>query len=55
MTEVSTEQYVGNESIGELIQSNDMTQISAILSAAPPAEIARMISSLNKPDQIRLA
>jgi magnesium transporter len=54
MTEVSTEQYVGNESIGELIQSNDMTQISAILSAAPPAEIARMISSLNKPDQIHL-
>ena len=54
MAEVRTEQYVGNKLMGELIQSNDTTQIDTILSAAPPSEIARMISGLNKPDQIRL-
>ena len=38
----------------ELIQSNDTTQIGAVFDTSPPVEIARMISSISKSDQIRL-
>ena len=40
--------------LGELIQSNDMAQIEAVFASSPPVEIARMISSITKPDQIHL-
>ena len=54
MTEARAEQYPENMLLEEMIQSNDMAQIEAIFTSTPAAEIARMISSLNKPDQIRL-
>ncbi len=38
----------------ELIQSNDTTQIGVVFDTSPPVEIARMISSISKSDQIRL-
>jgi len=54
MTKAQAEQYAERELLGELIQSNDMAQIEAIFASSQPVEIARMISSLARPVQIRL-
>jgi len=54
MTKAQAEQYAERELLGELIQSNDMAQIKSILASSQPVEIARMISSLARPVQIRL-
>ena len=54
MTKAQAEQYAERELLGELIQSNDMAQIEAIFASTQPVEIARMISSLARPAQIRL-
>ena len=54
MTKAQAEQYAERELLGELIQSNDMAQIEAIFASSQPVEIARMISSLARPAQIRL-
>jgi magnesium transporter len=40
--------------LGELMQSNDTSQIEAVFEELPPIEMARMISSLNKADHIHL-
>jgi len=40
--------------LGELIKSKDTAQIEALFDTLPPVETARMISSLTRPDQIRL-
>ena len=40
--------------LGELMQSNDTSQIEAVFEELPPIEMARMISSLNKADRIHL-
>jgi len=40
--------------LGELIQSSDTAQIETAFEELPPVEMARMISSLNKADQIDL-
>ena len=54
MTEARAEQYSENILLEKLIQFNDKAQIEAIFTSMLPAEIARMISSLNKSDQIHL-
>ncbi|NNL77029.1 MAG: magnesium transporter, partial [Desulfobacterales bacterium] len=54
MTKVQAEQYAERELLEKLIQSNDRAQIEAVLAASSPVEIARMISSITKPDQILL-
>jgi len=54
MTKAQAEQYAERELLGELIQSNNMAQIEAIFASSQPVEIARMISSLARPAQIRL-
>jgi len=54
MNKAQAEQYAGRELLEELIQSNDMVRIKAVFASSPPVEIARMISSISKPDQIRL-
>jgi len=54
MTKAQAEQYAERELLGELIQSNDRAQIKAIFASSQPVEIARMISSLARPVQIRL-
>ena len=54
MTKAQVEKYVDGELLEELIRSNDMVQIEAVFASAQPVEIARMISSLDRPDQIRL-
>jgi magnesium transporter len=54
MTKAQAEQYAERELLGELIQSNDLDQIEAVFASSPPVEIARMISSISKSDQIRL-
>ena len=54
MTKAQAEQYAERELLGELIQSNNMAQIEAIFASSQPVEIARMISSLARPVQIRL-
>ena len=54
MTIDSAEQDAGRELLGELIESNDVVRIEAVLASSPPVEIARMISGISKSDQIRL-
>lgn len=54
MTETQVERYAEGELLEELIQSNDIVQIEAVFASSPPGEIARMISGIAKPDQIRL-
>jgi magnesium transporter len=49
-----TEQVANRKSLGELIQTNNTPQIETIFNASSPIEIARMISNLARPDQIRL-
>ncbi|MBT8372831.1 MAG: hypothetical protein KJO34_17840, partial [Deltaproteobacteria bacterium] len=54
MTQAQAELYAERELLGELIQSNDKAKIEAILAGSSPVEIARMISSITKLDQILL-
>jgi magnesium transporter len=54
MTKAQSEQYAERELLGQLIQSRDKAQIEAVFETSPPVEIARMISGISKPDQIRL-
>lgn len=54
MTQAQAELYTERELLEELIQCNDRAQIEAVLAASSPVEIARMISKITKPDQIRL-
>ena len=49
-----TEQYAERGMLAELIQTNNTNQIETVFNTAAPIEIARMISNLTKPDQIRL-
>ena len=54
MNKARAEQYADRELLEEWIQSNDMVRIKAVIASSPPVEIARMISSLTKSDQIGL-
>ena len=48
------EQHAEREPFEELIHSRDKAQIEAVFERSSPVEIVRMISSITKPDQIRL-
>jgi magnesium transporter len=54
MTKTQAEKYTEGELLEVLIQSDNLAQIEAFLASSPPVEIARMISSITKSDQIRL-
>jgi len=54
LTTARAEQHAEKELLGELIQSRDMAQIEAVFDTSPPADIARMIFSLARSDQIHL-
>jgi len=54
MIEAQSEKQFENESLVELIRSNDMAKIEAVFEASSPVEIARMISGTPKSEQIHL-
>ena len=52
MSRIQAEQYSEWELLEAAIQSADLAQIEAILAAAPPVEIARMISIIDKTEYL---
>ncbi len=54
MTEAHVEKYDESRLLETLLQSKDVTQIEATVSAASPAEIARMISGISRSEQMQL-